>query len=87
MFLFQRFVNGRWRNQLRKRFGGKKGHRRLIVTPTSASSIHIYNHCGSRAILGLHVNGLKKVIFCLLFVSIDEKCYLSLGPTLWTFHL
>lgn len=43
-----------------------KGHRHLIVTPTSASSLyrHIYiNHCGSRVNLGLHVNWWKEMLF------------------------
>lgn len=48
------------RIQVERRFGN--GH--LIVTPTSASSI--YNHCGSRAILGLHVNGKKLFFVCCL---------------------
>lgn len=48
------------RIQVERRFGN--GH--LIVTSTSASSI--YNHCGSRAILGLHVNGKKLFFVCCL---------------------
>lgn len=52
------------------RKGLEKGH--LIVIPTSASSI--YNHCGSRAFLGLHVNGKQLFFVCCL--SLDEKCYL-----------
>lgn len=68
MFLFQRFLNRRcrvrettdigWEEGLEK----KKGHRRLIVIPTTSAS-SIYNHCGSRANLGLHVNGEKKLFF------------------------
>lgn len=35
--------------------------------------IYVYNHCGSRAILGFRVNGEKKLFFvCCL--SLDEKC-------------
>lgn len=56
-----------------KKVWGGKGHRRLIVAPTSASSIHIYNHCGSRAILGLHVNGLKKKLFFVCCLSLLMK--------------
>lgn len=60
-----------------KKVWGEKGHRRLIVTPTSASSIHIYNHCGSRAILGLHVNGLKKLFFvCCLSLLMKNVIFL-----------
>ena len=74
MFLFSKIFERALEIDGYRFWGVKKGHRRLlIVTPTSASSTYIYNHCGSRAFLGLHVNGLKKKLFFVCCLSLLMK--------------
>lgn len=60
---------------IRYQFGETKGHR-CFDCHTHLGQFYIYmkNHCGSRAILGLHVNGFK-MLFFVYCLSIDEKSF------------
>lgn len=76
MFLFQRSLNGHYCSREMTDIGLEKGHRRFDCH-THLGQFYIYNIYIKP--LWLKSNSrftckwIKKVIFCLLFVSIDEK--------------